>query len=548
MRSERSRWPAAALLAAAVFLLVGVAGMMDAAAAPERGAANAGWGEIGVTPEPIVLREDRRGDATTVTIEIPAGADTFTSSGMPNTNFSSDSNLRVGFNVPQGLGAERMFLFFDVGSIPGNAVVQSATLRVYLNSFSPTGDVPMGMLARFLNSAWDVSTLTWNNYNPAWQAEIGLGQISATTGWIESGITDPVADWVSGERPNYGIMIQGDETPQQRERVFTSLNSGNGLHPRLVVTYTTPVCYTLTLTHSGDGSDPAANPANSPGCVAGQYTAGELITLTAFPGGGWRVGGWLGTNDDASKNYTNAVTMPAADHSAGPIYEPDEITCYYLTLSHTGQGSDPTAEPSHSGVCGAGQFDSEHFITVTAAPAAGWRVAGWSGTINDAGTTTTNSLTMPADHHTVSVTYEPIPAATHRLFAPAILYRPVICFVGPNEQELNNNRDQANGPLCNGQAYRGWPQDDYDVFYFVMPAAGPIAIELDDFAAAGGQLGLLSADFVPIAYDVTPGDGFRISRANEPAGRYYIVVHTPAPDTGAGMYGLRVTFAARQDG
>ncbi|HMT21475.1 MAG TPA: hypothetical protein PKE20_09575 [Promineifilum sp.] len=240
--------------------------------------------------------------------------------------------------------------------------------------------------------------------------------------------------------------------------------------------------------------------------------------------------------------------MPAADHSAGPIYEPDEITCYYLALSHTGQGSDPTAEPSHSGVCGAGQFDSEHFITVTAAPAAGWRVAGWSGTINDAGTTTTNSLTMPADHHTVSVTYEPISATTYRLFAPVILYRPVICFAGPNEQEPNNNRDEANGPLCNGQTYRGWPQDDYDVFYFVMPAAGPIAIELDDFAAAGGQLGLLSADFVPIAYDVTPGDGFRISRANEPAGRYYIVVHTPAPDTGAGMYGLRVTFAARQDG
>jgi len=75
-----------------------------------------------------------------------------------------------------------------------------------------------------------------------------------------------------------------------------------------------------------------------------------------------------------------------------------------------------------------------------------------------------------------------------------------------------------------------------------MVAAGPVTIELNDFAAGGGQLGLLSADFVPIAYDLTPGDGFRISRANEPAGGYYIVVHTPAPDVGAGQYALRATW------
>ena len=80
------------------------------------------------------------------------------------------------------------------------------------------------------------------------------------------------------------------------------------------------------------------------------------------------------------------------------------------------------------------------------------------------------------------------------------------------------------------------------MFYFDTAAAGPIDIVLNNFAAGGGQLGLLSADFAPIVYDVTPGDGFRISRANEPAGRYYVVVHTPTPDAGAGPYTLRVTF------
>jgi hypothetical protein len=193
--------------------------------------------EVSEGLEPTVLKESRIGDVATITLEIPAGADTFTTSGLPNNNWSADPNLRVGFNQTLGFGAERMFLFFSVSSIPSNATIQSADLRAFLNGFSPTGDAPMGLLARFLNSPWDASTLTWNNYNPSWGAEIGVGFIPATTGWVQASVTDPVAQWVSGVRANYGIMVMGDETPQQRERVFTALNANNGLHPRLIVTY-----------------------------------------------------------------------------------------------------------------------------------------------------------------------------------------------------------------------------------------------------------------------------------------------------------------------
>jgi hypothetical protein len=193
--------------------------------------------EVSAKLEPVVLSETREGDVTTITLEIPAGADTFTSSGQPNTNWSTDPNLRVGFNQTLGLGAERIFLFFDVSSIPSNATIQSAQLRAFLNGFSPIGDAPMGLLARFLTTSWDAATLTWNNYNPQWGAEIGVGQIPATTGWIQANATGPVAEWVSGQRVNNGLFIQGDETPQQRERIFTALNANNGLHPRLVVTY-----------------------------------------------------------------------------------------------------------------------------------------------------------------------------------------------------------------------------------------------------------------------------------------------------------------------
>jgi hypothetical protein len=187
--------------------------------------------------KPIVLEETRHGDVKTITLEIPAGADTFTTSGLPNNNWSNDPNLRVGFNQTLGFGAERLYLFFNVSSIPSNATVQNATLRAFVNGFSPNGDAPMALLARFLSTPFDASLITWNNYNPSWGAEIGVGEVPAITGWREANFTGPVAEWVSGSRPNNGILIQGDETPQQRERIFTALNANNGLHPRLVVTY-----------------------------------------------------------------------------------------------------------------------------------------------------------------------------------------------------------------------------------------------------------------------------------------------------------------------
>jgi len=264
------------LLIAAIlmaFLLV----MTTAAAPAQEAAADDGYpsdAEVAATLEPIILSETRRGDVATISIEIPVGADTFTSSNRPDMNWGSDPNLRVGFNLTQGNGAERIYMFFPVSNIPSGATIQSARLRVFLNSSSPNGDAPMAILGRFLNSPWDAATLTWANYTPSWGAEIGVGQVPATTGWIEAEIGSAVQEWVSGTRANNGVMLQGDETPQQRERVFTAINANNGLHPRLIVTYnvtidTTPPTSSMTalpqwspgtFTVSWSGSD---NPGGS---------------------------------------------------------------------------------------------------------------------------------------------------------------------------------------------------------------------------------------------------------------------------------------------
>ena len=74
-----------------------------------------------------------------------------------------------------------------------------------------------------------------------------------------------------------------------------------------------PVCYALTLGHTGNGSTPTALPTNSTGCPVGQYAAGEVISLSsAAADAGWQIGSWYGTSNNASTADTNSLTMPAS--------------------------------------------------------------------------------------------------------------------------------------------------------------------------------------------------------------------------------------------
>ncbi|MFN8470106.1 MAG: NosD domain-containing protein [Caldilineaceae bacterium] len=166
-----------------------------------------------------------------------------------------------------------------------------------------------------------------------------------------------------------------------------------------------PLCYGLTLEHSGIGSDPAATPASSVGCPAGRYHAGETIHVDAAASVGWWIEGWIGTSNDAATTPSNGLTMPAAEHRVIVKYA---SACYTLALTHNGSGGDPLAAPQQSAACMPGKYVAGDVINLHAAPEAGWHVANWSGTADAAGASTDNALTMPPSNHGVSVTYEPV--------------------------------------------------------------------------------------------------------------------------------------------
>jgi len=80
------------------------------------------------------------------------------------------------------------------------------------------------------------------------------------------------------------------------------------------------VCYILTVTHTGQGSDPLFVPPYSAGCQPGEFIENENINLLGQPDSGWGVQSWVGTDDDTSKSTTNSLYMPPSSHQVTVNY------------------------------------------------------------------------------------------------------------------------------------------------------------------------------------------------------------------------------------
>ena len=190
--------------------------------------------------QPVVLQtEVLTHGATNTVVELSAEADAYIASEWPDDNFGSDA-LYLGYNLPDGVdfGAERLLLRFDVlSTVPIDAVINMAHLRLRLNWSDPVDDDPMGTVLRRTASDWDESTVTWNS-EPTWGEIRASADVGSASAWYEWEITDLVADWTDGTHDDYGVEIIGDERVQQRERIFYSRETGSGLYPRLVVGYT----------------------------------------------------------------------------------------------------------------------------------------------------------------------------------------------------------------------------------------------------------------------------------------------------------------------
>jgi len=161
-------------------------------------------------------------------------------------------------------------------------------------------------------------------------------------------------------------------------------------------------CHLLTRSRAGSGSLPVPSLGNSSGCPSGRYHDGTVIQLAASPAAGWTLESWSGTDDDAGTSLTKSLTMPALNHTVAVTYT---APCNPLTRSHTGSGAAPVAEPVSSPGCPAGSYRYGERISLTAAPADGWRVGSWTGTEDDQSNELINTALLLEAPLAVTVTY-----------------------------------------------------------------------------------------------------------------------------------------------
>jgi len=126
----------------------------------------------------------------------------------------------------------------------------------------------------------------------------------------------------------------------------------------------TPIVHNLSLGVDGSGS-------TKPVAGTHQYREGDVVTVIAITGEGWRFDGWSGDVTD-SKSAVTTVTV-SSNKTVTANFSPIVHT---ISLGVDGSGSVQPAAGPHD-------YDEGDVVTITAIPGEGWRFDGWSGDVTD---------------------------------------------------------------------------------------------------------------------------------------------------------------------
>ena len=180
------------------------------------------------------------------------GIDTTIDTRVRTRNYGSDGYIYFG-RTDYG-HTYRALLKFDVSSIPSNAIVIDASLSLYL--YGSLDNVTNTFAAYNITQNWDELSVTWDtqpNYDPA--TESGVQTYDRIIGWRTFTITNIVAAWVNGTKPNYGVMLKA--TNEGAFGAFGYVASENTSspqnRPKLTITYNLPpTAPTVTAPNGGE--------------------------------------------------------------------------------------------------------------------------------------------------------------------------------------------------------------------------------------------------------------------------------------------------------
>lgn len=163
-------------------------------------------------------------------------ADAMVRSGYPDTKYGGLSYVRVGYysssQVMQGL------VRFDLSGIPSGTPIGQARLWLYVYSSYDPPSSSRTIATYRVTSSWIEGNVTWNT-RPGFGGLYGFTSIPhADYRWYSVDVTNLVREWVSGQYPNYGVWIFGNESPSDPNyRGFYTREDSGGRKPYLYITY-----------------------------------------------------------------------------------------------------------------------------------------------------------------------------------------------------------------------------------------------------------------------------------------------------------------------
>jgi len=145
----------------------------------------------------------------------PEGIDSYVETKNPNTNGDTSTFYEIGRNTPYNICRE--YIQFDLSTVPADAVVVDANLKLYQYSTFGT-NFTIGL--HKVTSAWDESTITWN-LQPTCSVDAettsDITMDDTTFVWTpnytwKSWEIDTLAQaWLDGSITNYGVVLKGTD-------------------------------------------------------------------------------------------------------------------------------------------------------------------------------------------------------------------------------------------------------------------------------------------------------------------------------------------------
>jgi len=168
------------------------------------------------------------------------GKDSFTDSYSSNTNRGDELHFSIG-NMPGPLIA-RGYLQFDLTSLPADAVIVSADLKLY--QFYTSGTQDFTIAAHRITDTWDENTINWNNqpdYHP--MTESTRFVTAGATTWLSWDVSSLLQGWLDASITNYGVVLKDSDEALGGTYIIcysSDYTDDPTLRPKLEITYLAP--------------------------------------------------------------------------------------------------------------------------------------------------------------------------------------------------------------------------------------------------------------------------------------------------------------------